>query len=98
VVIILSHALNGDQINIHRYRNYCPLIADADMMKDLCDYPSSIWLLAGKSFKKVCQNDGLFYCRDADMTVVIILSHGVDGDRIVCSDGRMVDMEEEIIK
>ena len=32
------------------------------------------------------------------MTVVIILSHGADGDRIVCSDGLMIDMEEDVIK
>ncbi len=36
--------------------------------------------------------------RESDMAVVIILSHGADNGRIVCSDGLMIDIEEDVYK
>ena len=37
-------------------------------------------------------------CRDADMTAVVILSHGADRDRILCSDGRDIDLERDVYR
>jgi hypothetical protein len=42
-------------------------------------------------------NDRLI-TRESDMAVVIILSHGADNGRIVCSDGLMIDIEEDVYK
>jgi hypothetical protein len=36
--------------------------------------------------------------RDADMTAVIILSHGADNGMIICSDGNMINVEEDVYK